>query len=501
MKHDSAAKPLPNEPNGVQALASRFGFRWVTLDSEFEANPAALELVPASFAQEHQVFPVAWEAGTLRVAVSNPFDWQLLGDLKALTGVTVEVVVATPEAIRQAIDRFYVGKMLAEATVPEIELVRTDDEHELGDLQRLATETQTVQVVNLLLRQALQERASDIHVEPFEREVRVRFRIDGLLQEASTIPKRLQAAVASRIKIMAELNIAERRLPQDGRIRLKIAGRDVDVRVSTVPTVHGESLVLRLLDQSAVPLGLPELGMTPETLERWSQVIDRPHGILLVTGPTGSGKTTTLYAALRRIAAAWRKVITIEDPVEYELPGVNQIPVRPRIGLTFASGLRSILRQDPDVILVGEIRDVETAQIAIQAALTGHLVLSTLHTNDAASGITRLIDMGVDPYLIASTVEGILAQRLVRRVCRQCAGTGCAQCRGTGYFGRLGLFELLPVTDDMRPLVLARAPSRQIKEKARSQGMQTLREDGLKKAEAGLTTLEEVLRVTQGDEG
>jgi type II secretion system protein E len=384
----------------------------------------------------------------------------------------------------------------------------------------------------MIIHQAVQERASDIHVEPFERQLKVRYRIDGVLREVSSPPKRLQAAIISRVKILAEMNIAERRLPQDGRIRLRVSGRQIDIRVSTIPTLYGESVVMRILDKSTALLGLEELGMPPAPLARFRKLITRPHGILLVTGPTGSGKTTSLYAALSEIYSEEKKIITVEDPVEYQLPGVNQIHVRPQIGLTFASGLRSIVRQDPDVIMVGEIRDSETAEIAIQAALTGHLVFSTLHTNDAAGAITRLLDMGAEPYLVASSLIGSVAQRLVRQICPQCKevaqysdaalrevgidpeglagdrrperhglrrGAGCDACGRTGYRRRLGVFELLPIDDTVRQRIVDRTPATLIKQYGVSQGMQTLLMDGREKALAGITTLDEVLRVCQAD--
>jgi general secretion pathway protein E len=375
-----------------------------------------------------------------------------------------------------------------------------------------------------LVENAISHEASDIHIEPFEDTLRIRYRIDGVLYEQESPPRRLQAAVTSRIKIMAEMNIAERRLPQDGRIRVTLHGQRVDIRVSTMPTVHGESIVMRLLQRASVFHPLEKLGFPTGTLARFESLIKRPHGILLVTGPTGSGKTTTLYAALDKINAPGVKIITVEDPVEYQLKGVNQIPVKSKIGLSFAQGLRHIVRQDPDVILVGEIRDLETAEIAIQASLTGHLVFSTLHTNDAPGAITRLQDMGVEPYLVASVLEGVLAQRLVRRICPACRvpdapsradldalgvkgptgaplfrGKGCDDCRGTGYRGRSGIYELFVIDEDARSLVLRRASTRDIRQHAISRGMVTLRMDGFKRALEGVTTVEEILRVTQED--
>src|ERR671930_523604 len=396
-----------------------------------------------------------------------------------------------------------------------------DGDEDVNHLRDMAFEAPVVRLVNLLVENAIGAEASDIHIEPFEDTLRIRYRVDGILFDQEAPPRRLQAAVTSRIKIMAEMNIAERRLPQDGRIRVTLHGQRVDIRVSTIPTVHGESIVMRLLQRSSVFLPLEKLGFPTETLKRFESLIKRPHGILLVTGPTGSGKTTTLYAALEKINVPGVKIITVEDPVEYQLKGVNQIPVRSKIGLTFATGLRHIVRQDPDVILVGEIRDLETAEIAIQSSLTGHLVFSTLHTNDAPGAITRLIDLGVEPFLVSSVLEGVLAQRLVRRICDACRvpdtpsaadlealgiegadgralfrGRGCDECRGTGYRGRTGIYELFPISEDARSLILRRAPSRDIRRYAIEAGMVTLRTDGWLKACEGVTTVEEILRVT-----
>jgi len=416
--------------------------------------------------------------------------------------------------------------MIREIADQDLEVV-AEETQDLADLQKMAGEEQVIQFVNLLIHRAINQRASDIHIEPFERQTTVRYRIDGVLRTAPAPPKRLHAAVVSRIKIMSDMDIAERRLPQDGRIALRLAGRQFDVRVSTLPTLHGETVVMRLLDQSSALFGLEELGMESVVLEQFAKVIVHPHGIILVTGPTGSGKTTTLYAALSRIFSPEKKIITIEDPVEYQLEGVNQIHVRPAIGLTFASGLRHMVRQDPDIIMVGEIRDHETAEIAIHAALTGHLVFSTLHTNDAAGAVARLLEMGVEPFLAASSLIGVLAQRLVRVICPQCKttttvpaetlatlnvpadeaatatlyrGAGCDNCGGTGYQGRRGIFELLTVTSGVRDLIALRATASQLKQKAMGEGMRTLAVSGRDKALAGLTTVEEVLRVAVADE-
>ncbi len=399
-----------------------------------------------------------------------------------------------------------------------------EQEEDITQLRDMAFEAPVVRLVNLLIEDAVNAEASDIHIEPSEESLRVRYRIDGILYDLEAPPRRLQAAVTSRIKLMAELNIAERRLPQDGRIRMTLSGRRVDIRVSSIPTIHGESIVMRLLDRSSVFMPFDKLGFSPETSALFDKLINQPNKILLVTGPTGSGKTTTLYAALDKINAPEKKIITIEDPVEYQLKGINQIAVRPKIGLTFAGGLRHIVRQDPDVIMVGEIRDLETAEIAIHAALTGHLVFSTLHTNDAPGAITRLQDMGVEPYLLASVLSGVLAQRLVRRICQTCRvadapdpadllaigvtnghgvelfrGEGCDACRKTGYKGRVGIYELFIITEEIRSLILRKASTGEIRRMAVESGMVTLREDAWAKARAGFTTVDEILRVTQED--
>jgi general secretion pathway protein E len=442
------------------------------------------------------------------------------------------VVVAPGPAIVDSINRVYdlasgsASELMDGLDEERLDLLATELE-EPRDLLDADDEAPIIRLVNSLLFQAVKDRASDIHVEPFERDLLVRFRIDGILYDIITPPKRFQPVIISRVKVMAGLNIAEKRLPQDGRIRIRLAGKDVDIRVSTVPTAHGERVVMRLLDRSATILQLGELGLIGHKQERVDQLIHQPHGIILVTGPTGSGKTTTLYAALSRINTTDKNIITIEDPIEYQLHGVGQIQVNPKIELTFASGLRSVLRQDPDVVMVGEIRDVETAKIAIQAALTGHLVFSTLHTNDSCAAITRLLDMGIEPFLVSSSLIAVMAQRLVRRICTACAvpytpsmeelrqlgvasdrlegntvyrtGPGCAECKRTGYRGRTGIHELLIIDDDVRNLIMKAADSATIRRAAASRGMTSLREDGAEKLLAGMTTVEEILRVTQED--
>ena len=486
-----------------------------------------LKNLSSKYLKQYTVCPVSVDGGVLTVATADPLNPVIVHDLRQSTGLEIRLVVCLPEAITEAIDRTYdAGSTTALQRIVEgmEDDVRSDGDDDVNHLRDMAFEAPVVRLVNLLVENAIASEASDIHIEPFEDTLRIRYRIDGILYEQEAPPRRLQAAVTSRIKIMAEMNIAERRLPQDGRIRVTLHGRRVDIRVSTIPTVHGESIVMRLLDRSSVFLPMERLGFTPQMLGRFERLISKPHGILLVTGPTGSGKTTTLYAALDKINSPDRKIITVEDPVEYQLKGVNQIPVKPKIGLTFASGLRHIVRQDPDVILVGEIRDLETAEISIQASLTGHLVFSTLHTNDAPSAVTRLQDMGVEPYLLSSVLEGVLAQRLVRRICQVCRmpdapsladiealgieadphtklfrGRGCEDCRGTGYRGRTGIYELFVITEDVRSLILRRASSREIRRLAIDAGMVTLRQDGWARAVDGVTTIEEVLRVTQED--
>jgi general secretion pathway protein E len=509
----------------ARALARQKALPFLSRD-ELPSPLPILKNVSPKYLRQYLVCPVSVDGGTLTVAVADPLNPLIVDDLSQCTGFDVKVVVSVADAITEAIDRTYDGS----ATPLQRIVEGIDDEgapegdEDVDHLRDMAFEAPVVRLVNLLIEGAVAAEASDIHVEPFEDTLRIRYRVDGILYDQEAPPRRLQAAVTSRIKIMAELNIAERRLPQDGRIRVTLHGRRIDIRVSTMPTVHGESIVMRLLDRSTVFLPLDRLGFGAETRRKFESLIKRPHGIVLVTGPTGSGKTTTLYAALDKINSPGLKIITIEDPVEYQLKGVNQIPVKTKIGLSFATGLRHIVRQDPDVILVGEIRDLETAHIAIQAALTGHLVFSTLHTNDAPAAITRLQDMGVEPYLVSSVLEGVLAQRLLRRICVACRepyrsppadlealgieaaadtslfrGRGCAECRGTGYRGRTAIYELFVITEDVRGLMLRRAAAREIRRHAVLAGMATLRMDGWIKARDGITTVEEILRVTQED--
>ena len=471
------------------------------------------------------MLPLAQTNGTLTVAMSDPADYYTIQGLQLATGLQIEPRLARERDVLEALETIYgggnaAGGATAETADTELE-VFSDDEEDVNHLRDLASEAPVIRFVNLLISRAVEQRASDIHIEPFENELKVRYRIDGVLHDVEAPARRLQAAIVSRVKIMSKLNIAERRLPQDGRIKLRLMGREIDLRVSTLPTLYGESVVLRILDRSSIVVTLGSLGFPEDTLAQFDRLITKPYGMILVTGPTGSGKTTTLYGALDKINSPDKKIITIEDPVEYQLFGVNQIHVKPQIGLTFANGLRSIVRQDPDVIMVGEIRDAETAEIAIQAALTGHLVFSTLHTNDAAGAVSRLLEMGVEDYLLASSLLGVLAQRLVRKVCEKCRrsaeitptvqrelggdgaaaeiyeGTGCEACAQTGYRGRSGIFELLLVNEVIRPLILKRSSADMLKDAAVQQGMRTLREDGWHKVRTGVTTVAEVVRVTQ----
>ena len=492
-----------------------------------EARQVSSETLPIPFLRARLIVPVSQEDGTLVVAMADPLDVDAREAVAKATGKRVEVQAGTEEEIREAIEKVYgEGSSSMERLV---EQVGEEGEERTGDerVERLigaASEAPIIRLVNYIIARGIERGASDIHLEPYEKALRVRYRIDGMLEEVESPPKRLQTAIISRVKIMSRLNIAESRLPQDGRVKLRIGGQEIDFRVSTVPTLFGESIVIRILDQTNVPLNLETLGFPADTLTRFRQMVSVPHGMILVTGPTGSGKTTTLYGALQEIRTAARKIITIEDPVEYQIAGVNQIQVKPQIGLTFASGLRSIVRQDPDVILVGEIRDRETAEIAIHSALTGHLVLSTLHTNDAAGAITRMLEMGVEEYLLPSSLIGVLAQRLVRTICGKCSqpreisqafreeiqretgfvaqgdlriGKGCDACGGTGFRGRMAIFELLSVDEGIKDLILARADAGTIRERAVARGMELLRQDGWNKTQAGFTTIEEVLRVTR----
>jgi general secretion pathway protein E len=491
--------------------------------SEIPAEPPVLEHVSVEYLRSVRVLPIGVDGGVLRLAMADPGETATIEVIEQVTGLAVEPVLVRPRDLLERFDTIYgEGEGGGEGEGDSGIEILNEDEADVEHLRDMASEAPVIRLVNQTLSRAVEQRASDIHVEPFENELRVRYRIDGVLHDQDPPPRNLTAAIISRIKLMAKLNIAERRLPQDGRIKLRLVGREIDLRVSSLPTLYGESVVLRILDRSSVVVDLGKLGMPEDILGNFSHMISQPHGLILVTGPTGSGKTTTLYGALDKINSPELKIITIEDPVEYQLRGVNQIHVKAQIGLTFAAGLRSVVRQDPDVIMVGEIRDAETAEIAIQAALTGHLVFSTLHTNDAAGAISRLLDMGVEDYLLASSLIGVLAQRLVRRVCPACRrhidpspeflkelgprgarpvtvyeSEGCEECAGTGYRGRGGIYELLTCDDKVRNMIVNRSTADRIKQEAVSCGMRTLRMDGFWKVADGMSTVGEVLRVTQ----
>jgi len=521
-----------SEEAALRALGEEVGLEFVDL-AETEVDLALLAGFPQKYIHRETLFPVRQENGTLVVATSDPFNLYPLDELSVATGLTVVPVLAARAEIAKLIKTHLgvgsetVEGLLAQtggASVELLEEIETDG----SELSELAQEPSVVRLVNEILLEAIELRASDVHIEPQQSDLRIRYRIDGVLHAQPVPPEisRFQAAIISRLKIMSRLNIAERRLPQDGRIELRVSGREVDVRVSVIPMIHGEGIVLRLLDKGGMEFTLSSLGMEDDLYRTYRELIQLPHGIILVTGPTGSGKSTTLYSSLLEIRSDETKIITTEDPVEYQLDGINQIQVHPKIGLTFGNTLRSILRHDPDIILVGEIRDLETAENAIQASLTGHLVFSTLHTNDAAGAYTRLVDMGVEPFLVSSTVEAVMAQRLVRTLCSQCKrpyrptpeelpddfpldqlqddrpiyrAVGCRACRQVGYSGRLGIFELLTTTERIRRLAHDRASTWAIKQASLEEGAQTLRHDGWNKVLAGKTSVDEVVRVTKGN--
>ena len=494
---------------------------------DYPVLPLTEGALPTKFLKDSRVLPIALDETQVTLAMADPLDDFAAEAVGLRLGLTVARCVAVAAELEDALERlFSAGQGSLEQIAEAAETAAEEStEADVARLRDQASEAPVIRIVNLLISKAVEARASDIHIEPFEASLRVRTRIDGVLRPVEAPPSRLSAAVISRIKIMANLNIAERRLPQDGRIKIVVRGKEVDLRVSTLPTLHGEGVVLRILDREGVVLDFDALGFDAGTKDQLLELLERPNGILLVTGPTGSGKTTTLYTALKHLNAPEKKILTVEDPVEYQLDGVKQVQVRPKIGLTFAHVLRAILRQDPDIIMIGEIRDLETAQIAVQAALTGHLVLATVHTNTAAATITRLLDMGVEDYLLTSTVVGILAQRLVRRLCPDCRESyealpelaeqidpkgaeitlyrprGCKACNGTGYHGRASILEILPMTDDIRRLVLRRAEAQELHRAALNLGMRSMRRDGLLKAQAGLTSFEEVARVTSAAEG
>ena len=519
-------------PTGVLALqtpengSSSKGPRQQTAAAaKLTVSPEATRILPVDFVKRYRVLPLAIHDGTVDVATAELGNERVIQDIRLLSGLEVQEIAASAGEIAEKIAECYqvtVEKMIESlnpATEPAVE------GRNLHDIEVMANEPTVINLVNLIISTALRDRASDIHLVPFEESIQLRYRIDGLLQEQPPPPKQLHAALVSRIKIMADMNIAERYMPQDGHIQINHRGVRVDIRVGTLPTIYGEGVVLRLLEKGTKLLTTQELGLDPERALLLARLVEKPHGLFLATGPTGSGKTTTLYSIIQSIYTPEKKILTIEDPVEYELPGVAQIPVRPSRNFTFATGLRSILRQDPDMIMVGEIRDSETAEIAIRAALTGHQVFSTLHTNDSTGAVTRLLDMGVEAFLISSSLEGVLAQRLVRRICTQCKttapvsaavrdrleslggrpiegvfyqGSGCEECRGTGYRGRIGIFELLAIDTEMKELILQKRSNAELKSTAQ-RSMLTMHQDALQKAAAGMTSLEEILRVSSGD--
>ena len=514
----------------LETLSKELSLPFISLEEYPKTQLPIKELnISEAFLKEKTIFPIQIKDDTLTIAVFDPFDLHTIENLKISLGKNIKILLSTEETIVEAIETYYgagestMGRMVE--SIKDDENSFTDTDLDTEHIRDMASEAPVIKLVNHIISKATEMGASDIHLEPFAEDLILRYRIDGILHNFEAPPKKLNSALCTRIKIMAKLDISERRLPQDGRIKLKVHGKDIDMRVSTLPTLYGESVVIRILDRGNLTVELEKMGFPKQELEQFQKLIHKPYGKLLVTGPTGSGKTTTLYGALQNINTPDKKIITIEDPVEYQIRGINQIHVKPQIGLDFASGLRSIVRQDPDVIMVGEIRAAQTADVAIQAALTGHLVFSTVHTNDAAGAITRLLDMGVENYLISSALLGILAQRLVRVICRTCIepievapaliaeidnpgqdsikafhGKGCKECNHTGFRGRAGIYELLVVDETVRQLILTKATSQTIRESARKKGMTTLREDGWKKVAKGITTVEEVLRVTLNEQ-
>jgi type IV pilus assembly protein PilB len=535
------------EEDVTALLSKQYGVPAINL-AQFDIDPAVIKLVPAETAQKYQIIPISRAGATLTIAMTDPTNVFAMDDIKFMTGYNVEPVVASEAAVLEAIEKYYGGptrnapapaqpntleiatralEELPQAAEGDVELLEDMQELDVAQLERQSGEAPVIRLVNLVLMSAIQKGASDIHIEPYEREFRVRFRIDGILYNVMAPPMKFRDAITSRIKIMAKLDIAEKRLPQDGRIKIRYndngRSKEIDFRVSSLPTLFGEKIVLRLLDREKLMLDMTKLGFENESLVKFERAILKPWGMCLVTGPTGSGKTNTLYSAISRLNTPETNIMTAEDPVEFNLPGVNQVQVRDQIGLNFAAALRSFLRQDPNIILVGEIRDFETAEIAVKAALTGHMVLSTLHTNDAPSTINRLMNMGIEPFLVASSVNLICAQRLVRRVCTHCKtphpvppqalvdvgfdpeqaetvipvrGAGCEKCNGTGYKGRIGLYEVMEITDEIRELILVGASAIELRRKAAEEGMISLRQSGLRKIADGTTTIEEVVRET-----
>lgn len=521
-----------SEKDITEVIGQQMGVDFVDLEN-MELEPEMARSIPEHLAQRYKVIPVAQKDNRLTLAMVDPLNVIAIDDIRLITGFDIEPVISTEEAILKAINRQFGVTDLAEVQETVKDISATDfgpveieeaveEEIALDKLKEMVDEAPIVRVVNLIISQAINDSASDIHIEPEHKQVRVRYRVDGVLHDVMSPPKHIQAPMISRIKIMANLDIAERRVPQDGKIHLRHDNREFDLRVSTVPTIHGEKVVMRILDKSSVLLGLNKLGFYPDTQSIFENIVEKPYGMILVTGPTGSGKSTTLYSCLNKLNTESVNILTIEDPVEYQLPGINQVQINEKAGLTFASALRSFLRQDPDIIMVGEIRDTETAKIAVEAALTGHLVLSTLHTNDSSGAVTRMVEMGVEPFLCASSVIACLAQRLARLICPNCKesytppmesikqfglaaftdtditfyrGRGCDHCKQTGYRGRTGIFELLNITDRVRSLILQRASTAEIRQAAIEEGMRTMQDDGLKKVLDGTTTIEECLRV------
>ncbi|TML57011.1 MAG: type II secretion system protein GspE [Actinobacteria bacterium] len=511
-----------SETDLVATLAAQMGLEFVDLDG-YPVDQSAVATISDGLARRYEALPVSWdESGHLVVAMADPSNVFALDDIRTITGADVRTVVATRAAVLDAIDKHHsLGGEVED--ISAVASSQAAEETDLSKIREVVEDAPIVKLVNLLITQAIQERASDIHVEPTEKDLRIRYRVDGVLHEKMRSPKNIQQGLTSRLKIMADINIAERRIPQDGRVSIRIQDRTVDLRVATLPTVFGEKVVMRILDKGTALLDLADLGFLPANLERFATAYRKPYGTILVTGPTGSGKSTTLYATLNVVNDVGRNIITVEDPVEYRLPGINQCQVNPKAGMTFAAALRSILRSDPDVVLVGEIRDRETAVIAVEAALTGHLVLSTLHTNDASTTPTRLVEMGVEPFLVSSALDCVVAQRLARKLCTRCRQAyvpdqaeldsvgwdvsglgdlpqlyrpaGCPACSGTGYHGRFAIHEVLLVTEDIERLIVERGHSEDIRKVAVAQGMLTLRESGLARVLDGMTSLEEVLRV------
>jgi type IV pilus assembly protein PilB len=516
-----------SEVQAYEALAVHFRLPFTRITAS-QVQPGAMEKLPLDYLKAKKVLPLRMEGDATVVGVSNPADIFVIDDLKRRLGGEVLLAVAPASDIVESINELAHGSSvrvedIIKDAAEDVVSVVDEQTEEIGDLERIAGESPVIRYVNYLVSSAVTMEASDIHIEPFENLLRVRYRMDGLLNEQRSPPYGMHAAIVSRLKIMANLDISERRVPQDGRIRVAVRGRNVDLRVSILPTTHGEKCVIRVLDARSVQVGLEHLGMSPDTLEAYQRQVLQPHGIVLVTGPTGSGKSTTLYSTLKVMDLDTLNVSTVEDPVEYQLKYITQVHVNEAVGMTFSAALRSLLRQDPDVIMIGEIRDAETARIAVQASLTGHLVLATLHTNDAPSSITRLIDIGVEPYLIGASLNGVLAQRLVRRICSNCkapvkeidpavraflerggvqaealfAGRGCDRCRQTGYKGRLGVYEMLEVNEPLRELISRNPPLGDLRRFAHEAGMRSLREDGLQKVAAGLTSVEEIMRATE----